>query len=50
MSIFDLALLQAKREGKADNLGVVIDYAIRIRKYLDKKEEAKEKSRFKKVT
>jgi hypothetical protein len=49
MSIFDLALLQAKREGKEDNLGVIIDYAIKIRKYLDKKEEAKENSRFKKI-
>jgi hypothetical protein len=52
MSIFDLALIQLKKEGKLNKkntLSLMLDRAIEIRKYLDELEAIREKTRFKKL-
>ena len=52
-NILELARLQVEREGKLNTPGqdlLILDRAIEIRKYFDKIEKAKEKSRFKKLT
>ena len=49
MSIFALALQQARLEGKEEDTLTIIEYAQRIREYLDMQQEKREQSQFKKV-
>lgn len=47
-SLFELAEIQLQKETKIYTLLDILDYTVRIRYYLDLKEEAKAQTQFKK--